>query len=54
MSVEEQLPEAFHEFWKMTKELPTSPTVSTNKENLSKEWNLFLETLKKRVEKDLE
>jgi hypothetical protein len=50
---EEHLPEPFNEYWKMKKVPRIDESSYTNKENLSKEWNDFLLSVKKRVERDL-
>ncbi|WP_169823191.1 hypothetical protein [Anaerobacillus alkalilacustris] len=53
MTSKDQLPEPFHQYWHMSKELPKKNTQTSNKENLSDDWNLFLEAVKKRIQKDI-
>jgi hypothetical protein len=51
---EEQLPEPFNHYWKMSKTLPKMKTPPLQKDHLSKEWNSFIEAVSNRVKRDLE
>jgi hypothetical protein len=51
---EDQLPEPFNHYWKMSKKPPKFDTPPVQKDHLSKEWNSFIEAVSNRVKKDLE
>jgi hypothetical protein len=47
-----QLPNLFQDYWMMQTKLPKQDAPS-NKENLSEDWNDFLNAIKKRIEEDI-
>ncbi|MCT8137868.1 hypothetical protein H1D32_08945 [Anaerobacillus sp. CMMVII] len=50
---DEQLPEQFRNYWKISSKLPVSEPSSIDKDQLSKEWISFLAAIGKQVKKDL-